>query len=337
MSKIAKGVWIGAGIAAIGAAAVVSHKITKYMMQVALDRDLPKVKNMEKSSQKMLGEKMNPDIEASLALAKKEFENTPHETVEMICGTGEKLVGHWFPCENAQRTLIAMHGWRSSWAFDFGLISDFWRKNHCNILCVEQRAHNNSDGDYLGFGLLERYDCRDWISWVNDKLGSEVLPIYLCGVSMGATSVLMASGLDLPVNVHGIIADCGFTSPHDIWVHVAKNNLRISSKMRSSVADRICKEKINVGSKSYSTIDALKATKIPVLFIHGSDDHFVPVRMTYENYKACVSPKRLLIVPGAEHGLSYCVDKEQYEAAVYRFWEEFDYRYEKKYFDYKRK
>ena len=204
-------------------------------------------------------------------------------------------------------------------------------------LGVEQRAHNNSDGDYLGFGLLERYDCRDWISWVNDKLGSEVLPIYLCGVSMGATSVLMASGLDLPVNVHGIIADCGFTSPHDIWVHVAKNNLRISSKMRSSVADRICKEKINVGSKSYSTIDALKATKIPVLFIHGSDDHFVPVRMTYENYKACVSPKRLLIVPGAEHGLSYCVDKEQYEAAVYRFWEEFDYRYEKKYFDYKRK
>ena len=85
MSKIAKGVWIGAGIAAIGAAAVVSHKITKYMMQVALDRDLPKIRNMEKSSQKMLGEKMNPAIEASLAQAKKAFEDIPHETVEMIC------------------------------------------------------------------------------------------------------------------------------------------------------------------------------------------------------------------------------------------------------------
>ena len=68
----------------------------------------------------------------------------------------------------------------------------------------------------------------------------------------------------------------------------------------------------------------LSECKVPVLFVHGSDDHFVPVEMTYENYKACIAPKRLLIVPGAEHGMSYMVDKKSYEEAVKRFWNEFD-------------
>ena len=79
-----------------------------------------------------------------------------------------------------------------------------------------------------------------------------------------------------------------------------------------------------MGTKACSTVEALAQSKVPVLFAHGTDDHFVPVEMTYENYTACSAPKRLLIVPGADHGMSYFMEKQRYEQAMLDFWAEFD-------------
>ena len=90
------------------------------------------------------------------------------------------------------------------------------------------------------------------------------------------------------------------------------------------LADSMCKKKLNVRSGDYSTLEALLATDVPVLFVHGTDDHFVPIEMTYKNYEACASPKRLLVVPGAEHAMSYYVDSRAYEKAVLDFWKDFD-------------
>ena len=94
----------------------------------------------------------------------------------------------------------------------------------------------------------------------------------------------------------------------------------------AAAADDLCKKKIHVGAKDYSTLEAMAQCKVPVLFAHGTDDSFVPVEMTYENYKACAAPKRLLIVPGAEHAMSYLLDKEGYETQVKDFWETYDKR-----------
>ena len=68
----------------------------------------------------------------------------------------------------------------------------------------------------------------------------------------------------------------------------------------------------------------MKVCPVPVLFVHGTDDHFVPIEMTYENFKACRAPKHLLVVPGAEHGLSYFINKDRYEQAFKDFWERYD-------------
>lgn len=141
---------------------------------------------------------------------------------------------------------------------------------------------------------------------------------------MGATTVLMAAGLALPPTVHGIVADCGFTSPYAIWKHVAKQNLHMSFGRRGRWVDRMCRKKIRMGADEYSTVDAMKSTSVPVMLIHGEADHFVPVTMTYENYEACAGPKRLLIVPEADHGMSYYIAREEYEAAIRAFWQEFD-------------
>lgn len=206
-------------LASIVATSTIVYATTKYLVRIALDREEPRA--AKKAGKLICGsqsgnEFLNEMKKAAERLAKKE-----NETVELIGHDGTLLFGHWIPCERAKRVVIAMHGWRSSWYGDFGMIADFWEKNDCSVLYVEQRGQNNSGGDYMGFGLIERYDCLDWINWAIGRCGNEI-PIYLGGVSMGATTVLMATGLDLPRNVHGVVGDCGFTSPHAIWKHVAK-------------------------------------------------------------------------------------------------------------------
>lgn len=315
--------WLLIVILALVAAAVAvitTYLTTRLLLKVALDREGPKF--MQKAEKMIAGAMIDPTFLKVLEDSAEALAAKPHELVRIQSDDGQTLLGHWFAHPHAKRVLIAMHGWRSSWNRDFGTIADFWLSHECSVLFVEQRAQNNSGGDYMGFGLIERYDCLDWIHYMVQRVPD--LPIYLCGVSMGATTVLMATGLSLPANVHGVMADCGFTSPYAIFKHVANNNLHIGFGVRGAFADMICKEKIRMSTRDYSTVEALHDCTVPVLFAHGTDDHFVPVEMTYENYKACAAPKCLLIVPGADHGMSHYIDKEGYERTVLSFWDKYD-------------
>lgn len=305
---------------AASAASLSAYVTTKGMVKMALDREKP---NMGPKHAKVSGAKANSAFSRARQEAAEALEKTENEVVEIVSHDGVPLVGHWIPQENARRVIIAMHGWRSSWEHDFGLIRDFWEKSGCSVLYADQRGQGESGGDYIGFGPIERYDCLDWVNWVTGRCGSGV-PIYLWGVSMGASSVLMASDLPMPGNVRGIVGDCGFTSPHAIWKHVATNNLHMRFRLRGAMANTMYRRKTQMDAAAFSTTDALCKTNIPVLFIHGTDDRFVPVEMTFENYKACHSPKKLLIVPGAGHCMSYFLEPERYETIVKEFWSEND-------------
>lgn len=242
-----------------GAVAVsggVSYIITKKLVELALERG--NVENQE-SIKKLLSGETNTEIFTRYRDAAAEnLINTPHETVSITARDGVKLVGHFVGCTEPKRAIIAMHGWRSSWAKDFGMISDFLHENGCAVLYAEQRGQNESGGSYMGFGLTERFDCLDWINWLNGR-GYDTLPIYLCGVSMGAATVLMASGFTLPENVHGIIADCGYTSPYAIWKYIAENNLHLRyDKWMHDTIDEMCRERINFSSNDFSCTKALE-------------------------------------------------------------------------------
>ena len=323
MKKSTKKALLVSGVAAIGicALATVYHATARYLVKLALDRKPPKA--VERQKQKLMGSEEVSRLLESVTEAADKLQNAGCEEVTVTAHDGIKLVGHWFGGQDPKRVIVAMHGWRSGWSQDFGAISDFWHQNDCALLYAEQRGQGGSEGEYMGFGMLERYDCFEWIKWVNERTGGN-LPIYLGGISMGATTVLMTAGFKLPENVKGIIADCGFTSPKDIFKHVVENNFHIPYGLYSTVADDLCKKRLQVKASDYSCADALKNSTVPVLFIHGTDDRFVPISMTFENYKACAAPKRLLTVVGAEHGMSYLIDKEAYEAAVKDFWQTYD-------------
>ncbi len=306
---------IGSVAAATTAAVLATSKITKTLVDTALAREQPQKTRRITGNQidKFIGQ----DVTNSISEYSQKLEAIPMRDVEITADDGTRLVGHYYPCENPERIILAMHGWRSKWSKDFGTSADFMHNSNCDVLFIEQRGQGNSGGDYMGFGMTERFDCKNWVEWLAEN--TENLPIFLLGVSMGAATVMMASDLELDKRVKGIIADCGYTSANKIFRHVAKNTLHVPYSIKSGEIDSLCEERINYKTDDWSTTDSLKNTTIPVLFIHGTADTFVPVEMTYENYMACASPKKLLIVPGAAHGCSYAVEKDNYEKTVLEF------------------
>lgn len=322
MNKSIRALLLSAGLGAAAAAAG-GYYTTRLFVDAAVARELPR--SVRRMQDILTGGRIVKDdsLQQRLKEAGAQLRNATHEQVELTGIDGVRLVGHWFYNPNAKRVLVLMHGWRSAWFNDFSLSAPIWFQNDCSILFAEQRAQNASGGDCLTFGLLERYDCREWALWADRRCKGR-LPIYLSGISMGASTVLMAASLPFPPSVRGVIADCGFTSPKAIMQYVAEHNLHLSYRLFGSMAERMFRERVGIAPDAFSTTEALARTKLPVLLIHGEDDHFVPVEMTHENYEACAGEKRLLLVPGAGHGLSFCVDETAYKNAVFSFWEAFD-------------
>ena len=187
-----------------------------------------------------------------------------------------------------------------------------------NALVVDQRTAGRSQGNVITFGINESRDCHSWIEFMNERFGADV-KIILTGISMGASTVLMAAGKPLPKTVVGVIADCGYNSPKEIIK-------KVISKMKLPVA--LAYRFVKLGAKLYgrfdlesdSPVEAMSRCQAPVIFFHGESDDFVPCEMSRENYDACVTTKRLVTVPDAGHGLAYMVDPDGYLNALKEFY-----------------
>lgn len=243
--------------------------------------------------------------------------NAPYEKVTTTSRDGIKLVGRYYHVKDDAPVSIIFHGYRSNIGTDCNGGYYLSVKNGYNVLVVYQRGHRESGGKTITFGVKERYDCLDWISYVNERFGEDT-PILLMGLSMGAATVLMATGLELPSNVKGVMADCGYSSPKEILQEVIKQ-MKYPLRLTYFFVRMSARIFGHFDPEEASAVEALKNAKVPVLIIHGDDDRFVPSRMSRDNYEACASQKEILIVPGAGHGLSYCVDAKAYEKAVQEF------------------
>ena len=187
-----------------------------------------------------------------------------------------------------------------------------------DILLVDQRAHGQSEGKTISFGINERCDLLSWLQYVDARFGADEYRIILSGVSMGAATVLMAAELALPAAVKGIIADCGYTSPRAIIRKVMKDAGLCPALLYPFVrlAARLAG---GFDLDEASAVESVRHCRVPVLIIHGEADGFVPCSMAREIYAACACDKELLLVPGADHVMSYIVDTKRYEETVRRF------------------
>ncbi|MBQ8041479.1 MAG: alpha/beta hydrolase [Lachnospiraceae bacterium] len=241
----------------------------------------------------------------------------PYETVHVMSKDGLKLAGKYYHYKDDVPVVIFFHGYRCCAIRDGNGMFLYSKKLGYNILMVDQRAHGLSEGKTITFGIRERFDCLSWVNYIIERFGKKTR-ILLTGLSMGAATVLMASDVGLPENVKGIIADCGYSSPKGILKTVMKD-LHYPVGITYWMAKLGAKVFGGFDIEEASAVDALKNTKISILLIHGDDDRFVPYSMSEECQKEGQDHIDLVLIKGAGHGMSFCVDAKAYEEAVSGF------------------
>ena len=242
----------------------------------------------------------------------EEFYITSHD--------GLKLHARYYEYSKDAVMEIMFHGYKGSAERDLsGGIQRCFALGR-SVLLVDQRTSCGSEGNVTSFGINEHRDCLAWVDFAVKHFGTD-LKIVLTGLSMGASTVLMAAGKKLPPNVVGVLADCGYSSPKEIIKKCAKD-MHYPAELVYPFIKLGAKIYGNFDLEEYSPVEAVKTCKVPVIFFHGEDDVYVPCEMSRINYEACAAPKRLVTVKGAGHGLVYVVDNEGYFNALTEFFTE---------------
>ncbi len=241
----------------------------------------------------------------------------PHEDVSITSFDDLTLHGKFYEYAPGAPIELMVHGYRGGAEQDLcGGVQRCFSIGRSALL-IDQRAAGKSGGNVISFGINEHRDCLKWVDYLCRRFGNEV-SIILTGISMGASTVMMAAGEPLPDNVVGVVADCGFSSAREIICKVMGD-----MKLPAAVLYPFVK----LGAYLFggfrleenSAAEAMRRCRIPVFFIHGEDDRFVPCDMSRQCYDACSAPKYLFTVPSAGHGLSYLIDQPGYVRALTAF------------------
>ena len=298
--------------AAVGLLALLCAYICYY-----ITFHVPKKRPVSKEEYPIPPGKIYEPFQGVMTAWMKEVRALPHEEVSITSFDGLTLHGKFYEYAPGAPIELMFHGYRGSAERDLpGGVQRCFAVGRSTLL-VDQRCSGKSDGSTITFGIKEHKDCLSWIDFAVNRFGPNV-KIILTGISMGASTVLMAAGQELPENVAGVLADCGYTSPRAIIQKVLRQ-LKLPVMLVYPF--------IKLGAKLYghfdleesSPIESVRNCRVPVIFYHGEDDDFVPCSMSKENYDACASRKALVTVPGAGHGLSFPVEEKRYIQTLQEF------------------
>ncbi|RYG71748.1 alpha/beta hydrolase [Lentibacillus lipolyticus] len=230
----------------------------------------------------------------------------------MTSNDGIELKGYFLEAEKPSNKVVVMaHGYLGN-AMDMGLFGQYYyEEKGYNIFTADARGHGASGGDYIGFGWHDRLDYVNWIERIISKYGEDT-EIILHGVSMGAATVLMTAGEELPDNVKAVIADSPYTSVYDLFAYQMDRMFHLPSVPFFPSTSAVTQLRAGYSLKEASALDQVKNADIPILYIHGDADTFVPTSMSEELYENTKSDAELMTVEGAGHGEPFVVAKEKY-------------------------
>lgn len=261
-------------------------------------------------------EQYRPERERMVRLV-DDLLKVPCERVTIRSFDGLTLGARYYHVSDSAPVQIQVHGYRGSAIRDFCGGCPIALQLGFNVLLVDQRSHGQSEGRVISFGILERFDVLSWIDYARTRFGADV-PIVLAGVSMGAATVLTCTGMDLPKNVRGVVADCPFSDPQQIIAKVGRD-LHLPSKLLMPLVRLSAKWFGGFDVSAASALESVGRTQLPVLIIHGEDDRFVPCDMSRALKAANPACVTLETFPGAGHGLSYILDEPRYAGAIRDF------------------
>ncbi|MBR2406196.1 MAG: alpha/beta hydrolase [Clostridia bacterium] len=247
----------------------------------------------------------------------KKMRAEPHREVTITSFDGLTLRGNYYEYEAGAPIELMFHGYRGTAERDLcgGIQRCFALKR--NVLIVDQRGCGKSEGNVISFGINESRDCLCWIDFLIEQFGPDV-KILLTGISMGASTVMIAAGKELPPNVVGLLADCGFTSARAIIKKVIRQ-MKLPADLLYPFVKLGARLYGGFNPEETSAVEAMRRCRLPIIFFHGDADDYVPCDMSRENYEACAAPKQLVVVPGAGHGLAFMLDQEAYIRTLAEF------------------
>lgn len=216
-----------------------------------------------------------------------------------------------------KKVLVLVHGYTSNSRLLKQYAQLFYRHGY-TLFLPDARGHGQSEGDYIGFGYPDRLDLISWVNQLIDYYHHQ-LDIGLWGISMGAAEVMMATGEQLPSEVKCVIEDCGYTSTKDQLTYQLNEMFHLPEFPIIPLASAYTEYKAGYNFYESSAVDALHRNHLPMLFIHGSHDTFVPTYMVHTLYKATQGPKKKAIFNGASHAKSYEVNPKRYEQLCVNF------------------
>jgi len=217
---------------------------------------------------------------------------------------------------NSNKTVIIVHGFGGSYK-EMQQYCQFFHEKNFNVLCVDNRAHGESEGKCIGYGWLDRKDIISWVNFINEKNPEN--KIVLFGVSMGGSAVCMTAGEKNLKNVVAIISDCAFDNANRQLDFIMKRHKIIMHMFKKHLYDYV-KRLYDFNIMQADAIKQVKNTKVPILYIHGQNDNFVPLENLNNLYNA--TPENLrdkFIVQDAEHAMAYPVAGVLYEKKVNDF------------------
>lgn len=257
--------------------------------------------------------------ETSIRNTQETYLKKPYEAVSVM-STNLTLKGRFYEKKKSSKIVIFVHGYYSWGIRDIGYLGELYDKLDVSLLIIDQRATGESQGMYSTLGAMERFDIREWIFYLNNRFEGKK-DIYLHGISMGAATSLLVTALQgLPPTFKGVIADCGYSRTNGVLLYAGKRLYKVRPRLLfwglNLFATFFAGFNLN---KVKVSKELKKNNKYPILFIHGTEDTFVPYNMSVKNYKSTNGPKKLVAFRGAAHCESYLWAPEAYTKEVRNF------------------
>ena len=242
----------------------------------------------------------------------EELQNNPCDIVSIV-NDKLHLYARYYDLKS-KNTVIMAHGYHATSFNNFHSSSRSFFNHGYNILMIDERSHNDSEGKYTTVGLREQYDLLAWIKWVEDNTESDNIILY--GVSMGAATVGYVSNKLKGTKVRAVVMDCGFTSFYDEVFYKRRDSRFI---MLGLFFFRLYGKLILHIDIKKSTIDSLKDSLVPVYFIHGLNDEMVPYEHTITNYNAATTDKKVHYVENCGHTTGFLIDYDFLDKDLFEF------------------
>ncbi len=234
---------------------------------------------------------------------------------------GYTLIAAEFPAaEDNHKWVLILHGY-TGWKEEMYPFAYWYHEQGYHVIVPDLRCQGESEGDFIGMGWTDHYDCMLWFDYILSQDGDA--GIVLHGQSMGAAAALMISGdEERSVNIDAVISDCAYTDAYAMFGEKIKDWFHLPAFPLVDTACLVLRMRGGYDLKDASAIDAVRNSRVPTLFIHGDMDEMISVQMSKDLYEAAGCPKELLIIEGAGHAQAHEKDLEAYFGAIRVFLEE---------------